>query len=484
LQFRYINSDNLEFLLYLDGFESSMLPRAETILNDGRYENTRELSHDEDGFDYIDLYSTALTINYRLPNNYFFKSISSLRWNNNLNRSDWDFTPDPYLTAEWTTDDRQFTQELSLTSPKSEIFDYVLGLYYFYENSEHSATITGGSDFPVSDAKAVCSSNSPSHSIAGYMNGNLQLLKNLILNAGLRYTYESLSAEFYSKNYPSPIFYIDVEDYSDSYSDGVLSPRLGLNYSLSSNVFLYGFVAQGFTSGGWNLYFLETFERIKYEPEYATDFEIGIKSSWWNNRVVANLSTFLTKFNDYQVTQHFETEEGFWSSAKTNAGKATTQGFEFELSILLSKEIRVGGGWGYADARFDEYKDGGREGVDFDGNRLPWAPKNEYNIEIEYQQAISTLGSLLIYTEFVHQGNFYCMASNDFDLSYIDSHTLLNARIGFNFANNLVGFSIWGRNLLDEVYLLDNSPAKGAIPSIWYGPPRLYGIELYYNFLR
>ena len=483
LQFRYLASEELELLLNVDGFESSMDPRAETILNDGRYENPRELSHDEDGFDHLDLYSTALTVNYRLLNAHNLKSISSFRWNNNWNRSDWDFTSDPYLTGEWTDSTRQFTQEFRLTSPRYEIFDYVAGLYYFYQNIDKNATLTGGTDFPVTDGKAVCKGIVIGHSIAGYVNANLHLLQNLSLNAGLRYTYEKRSAEFNSKNYPMPIFYIDVEDYSDSYSDEVLSPRLGLNYSLSPNVFMYGFVAQGFTSGGWNLYFASTMERMKYEPEYATSFELGIKSSWWNNRVIANLSTFLTKFMDYQVAQYFEIEEDVWEVQRTNAAKATTKGFELEISILPIKEVKISGGWGYADARFDEYKDAGEEGINYDGNRLPWAPKNEYNISIEYQQAIGNLGSILLYGEFVHQGNFYCVADNDPELSFVDSHELLNARVGFNFADNLFGISLWGRNLLDKVYLLDNSPARG-IPSVWYGPPRVYGIEVYYNFLR
>jgi len=483
LQLRYLASEELELLLNFDGFENSKEPRAETILNDGRYENPRELSHDEDGFDYLDLYSSALTINYSLLNGHNLKSISSFRWNQNWNRSDFDFTPDPYLTAEWTDTTRQFTQEFRLASATGGFFDYVAGLYYFYQNIDQNATLMGGTDFPVADAKAVCKGIVIGHSLAGYVNTNLHLIDNLSLNAGLRYTYEKRSAEFNSKNYPMPIFYIDVNDYSDSYSDGILSPRLGLNYSLSPNVFMYGFVAQGFTSGGWNLYFSNTLERIKYNPEYATSFELGIKSSWWNNRVIANLSTFITKFRDYQVAQYFEIEEDVWDVTRTNAGKATSKGFELELSMLLLKELKLSSGWGYADARFDEYKNGGGEGIDFDGNRLPWAPKNEYNISVEYQQAISDFGSLLLYGEFVYQGNFYCMASNDPELSFVDSYELLNARVGFNFADNLIGISIWGRNLLDKVYLLGNVPARGD-PSVWYGPPRTYGVEVYYNFLR
>jgi len=482
LEFRYLASDELEFLLNFDGFESSMSPRAGAIISDGRYESPREISQDEDGFDYLDLYSTALTVNYRFLNGHNFKSISSYRWNNNWNGTDYDFSSDPYMTAEWSDTTRQFTQEFRLTSPLNDIFDYVAGIYYFHQNIDKNSSLYGGTDFPVTDAKVLSKAVVKGNSIAGYFNANLHLLQNLTLNAGLRYTYEKRTTEFNVKNYPIP-FYIDVEDYTDTYSEGELSPKLGLNYSLPPNIFLYGFVAQGFTSGGWNLYFISTLERIKFMPEYATSFEIGFKTNWFKNRVVANLAAFLTKFRDYQVSQYFESEEGIWESSRANAGKVTTKGFELEMSILLLKELKISGGWGYADARFDEYKNAGVDGIDYDGNRLPWSPKNEYSISIEYQQTIGNLGSILLYGEFVHQGNFFCMASNNVELSFVDSHELLNARIGFHFADNLVGISIWGRNILDKLYLLDNSPAWSD-PSVWYGPPRMYGIDVHYNFLR
>jgi len=364
------------------------------------------------------------------------------------------------------------------------MFDYVAGLFYFYQNTDKKSTANTGPEFFVPDVKVQSKGKVKTNSFAGYFNGNLHLIKNLTLTAGLRYTYEYKTVQFDLKNYPVPIFYIDVDNYADTYSESVLSPKIGLNFTPSPNIFLYGSVAQGFTSGGWNVYFINTVEHIKFLPEYATSYELGLKSNLLDNRVVANLSAFITKFRDYQVDQYFETEEGVWESSRRNAGKVTTKGFELDVSVMLLKELKINGGWGYADARFDEFKNAGGEGIDYDGNRLPWSPKNEYNISIEYQQTIGNLGSLLFFGEFVHQGNYFCLASNDIELSFVDSHELLNARIGFHFSNNLLGIAVWGKNLLNELYMLDNSPSSFDTPSVWYGPPRTFGIEVYYNFLR
>jgi iron complex outermembrane receptor protein len=485
LQFRYLASDELEFLLSLDAFQNTMDPRTDAMANDGSNNNPRELSHDAEEFDYLDLYGTALTVDYRFLSGHSLKSISAFRWNNNWSSFDIDLSPLFVAISGWSDTTRLFTQEFRLTSPLKGLFDYVAGLYYFYQNTTKNNSFFTGPEYPLIPDNTVHSNAIvKTNSFAGYFNGNLHLIKNLTLTAGLRYTYEYRKVQFDQINDPSTIFYIDVDNYTDTYSEGVLSPKLGLNFSLSPNVFLYGFVAQGFTSGGWNVSYITTFEHIKFLPEYATSFELGLKTNLLNNRIVANLSAFITKLRDYQVSHVFFTEDSVWRGSFENAGKVTTKGFELDISVILLKELRVNGGWGYADARFDEFKNGGGEGIDYDGNRLPWAPKNKFNISIEYQQSIGNVGSIFLFGEFVHQGNYFCLPSNNIELTFVDSHELLNARVGFHFANNLLGISVWGKNLLGELYILGYYPALFNTPSVWYGPPRTFGIEIYHNFLR
>jgi iron complex outermembrane receptor protein len=50
LQFRYLASDELEFLLSLDAFKNTMDPRTDAMANDGSNNNPRELSHDAKEF--------------------------------------------------------------------------------------------------------------------------------------------------------------------------------------------------------------------------------------------------------------------------------------------------------------------------------------------------------------------------------------------------------------------------------------------------
>jgi iron complex outermembrane receptor protein len=232
LQARYLASDALEFLLNFDGFQNTMDPRTEAIINDGSNINPREISHDAEEFDYLNLYRLAFTADYRILNGHYLKSISAFGWNNNRNQFDLDVSPQFVAFGDWRDTTRLFTQEFRLTSPSNKFFDYVAGLYYVYQGTDKTSTLNTGPEFPVPEYKAQSKAIVKTNSIAGYLNGNLSILKNLVLSAGLRYTYEYKTVKFDLINDPEPIFYIDVDNYEDTYSKSVLSPKIGLNFSL------------------------------------------------------------------------------------------------------------------------------------------------------------------------------------------------------------------------------------------------------------
>jgi outer membrane receptor protein involved in Fe transport len=75
----------------------------------------------------------------------------------------------------------------------------------------------------------------------------------------------------------------------------------------------------------------------------------------------------------------------------------------------------------------------------------------------------------------------------------MDSYWLLDARFTWNLANDQTQISLWGSNLLDEVYvdtMLNQSgdteiggtdPSLGMTADYW-GTPRSIGLEITHNF--
>ncbi len=88
-----------------------------------------------------------------------------------------------------------------------------------------------------------------SNSLAGYFHGNLNLMSNLSLFGGLRYTYEYKKINWNQMN--NLPLYINLENYTDTYSKGVFSPQIGLRYNPLDQLMLYAKTSWGYKSGGW-----------------------------------------------------------------------------------------------------------------------------------------------------------------------------------------------------------------------------------------
>jgi iron complex outermembrane recepter protein len=145
------------------------------------------------------------------------------------------------------------------------------------------------------------------------------------------------------------------------------------------------------------------------KPEEVDSLELGVKTSFENWRLSANL--FLMQFQDMQVTGAvINPVTGQSTLTNTNAGEATIDGLELEATAVLGAG-ELAATFAYLDATYDEFL--GNEsnfgdargriwnpcglGVepsgacvanvfDFAGNHLPYAP--EYQLTIQYSHAL------------------------------------------------------------------------------------------------
>lgn len=92
---------------------------------------------------------------------------------------------------------------------------------------------------------------------------------------------------------------------------------------------------------------------LAFDPEYSWNYEVGFKSSWFNNRVNFNTSLFYIDLSDQQVTQVLPTA----NTVIRNAGKSRSMGFEVEASALITEGLLFEGSFGYTDAKYRRYSD-------------------------------------------------------------------------------------------------------------------------------
>jgi len=485
LQLRYLPSPNFDINMSLNVLRDRRPRRIVGIELEGpgyyAAPGPREVSHNLNEFEHRDIFGGSLKMVYQFLNNYSIKSITGFRKIKNWGNLDEDLSPEAWVFNNQKNEDAHFIQEFRLISPLVKHFNFVTGLFYFYQTSDFIFNLKTSPDNP-NMPDYIFGSDGPvwTNSIAGYFHGNLNITSVLSLFGGLRYTYEYKKVNWNQTN--NKPLYINLENYTDTYSKGVFSPQIGLQYYPLDQLMLYAKTSWGYKSGGWGNFTVWKFESLKLKPEYSASYEAGVKLTTFNNRLGFNAAAFLIKFDDFQteIWQHPPPPfEIFTLPVYTNAAKVTSKGFETELIASPFNNLSLFGSLGYVDANYDEFFIASER--DYNGNKLELAPETEYNFSIEYKMPVMNIGTFFIRGDFIHKDDYYFDASNEADY-HIEGYELIDGKIGYESYDGSLGIYLWGKNLSDKLYMLTKAIFPLPVKYAWYGMPRTFGIQVIYDF--
>ncbi|NIN35526.1 MAG: TonB-dependent receptor, partial [Gammaproteobacteria bacterium] len=107
------------------------------------------------------------------------------------------------------------------------------------------------------------------------------------------------------------------------FDDDRLTWLANISYDINDNIMAFATASSGFKSGGFNSEGANVvIERI-FLSEKVLNFEFGVKSFLFQNRMIANLTYFNTEIDNFQDRQF----DGV-NFIVQNTGKLTQQGFE------------------------------------------------------------------------------------------------------------------------------------------------------------
>ena len=369
---------------------------------------------------------------------------------------------------------KSLSQEIRFVSEPDENFDYVAGLYFYDEETDRflGDTLLGiGGNATFIDRNFDV--NVTTQSLAAYASLTFHLSPVLDLSVGGRYTSEEKDARvvFTDNNRAANNFVVAPNrDFNE------FTPRLTLTYRPRDNMTLFASATEGFTAGGFNT---ETNSAVAialgFEPETIRAYELGLKSSWNDNRVVANITAFHQKYDDKQEG-YLDPVERYFSIF--NASEATMEGVEMELNFLLTEGLTANIHYSALDAVYDRFVIAG--GDNFSGNELQTAPGSTLSALIDYRTSLGD-GLFTAGAGYSWQDDYYTGASNSSDF-LIDDYGLLNIRAGYNWSGNGLSqwrLNAWIKNLTDEDFVRIRG-VQGGIGE-YYGPPLTYGISLSYE---
>ena len=436
-----------------------------------------------------------------------FTSISAIDYNDKLHPEDTDTSPNRLLEINYGVRSTNYSQEFRV-SQNADRYNWVGGLYYLHEklnqNQPLFALLDGDSIVGVPGAfdgiafRAFDTSEQTTDAYAVFGQGEYRITDQLKLVLGGRVTDEhktfhyngSIQPQEGGENNFGPVIPLatNVPEYL---SNGAFSWRAGLNYNFTPDVLAYISAATGFKSGDFNGSFLSTVpaeinrQLVPVRPEHVKAYEVGIKSTLWDRRLIVDAAAFYNDYRDMQVfvlINDVPGGAGLPLNVLDNAPKAHTEGLDLTVTVKPTSQFSATLQAGVLQAKLDEYSSLRDPNVpDYSGNQLPLAPHVSGSILLEYKIPVGT-GTLNLQGNANYKSHVFFDTSND---PYIQQsgYWLGNLRAAFDFDKNWE-IAAYVHNVANKEYYSDKfdlTSTFGFIQGI-VGTPRVAGIEFNWRY--
>lgn len=319
----------------------------------------------------------------------------------------------------------------------------------------------------------------------------------------------------------------DVNDNRETYSDGTW--RVGLDYDLNADTFLYSYIATGSKAGslsdGVDICRCGRIEFFNFEPEEVTNYEIGYKGSLWDGRMNLIVTAFYTDYENKQVssfrtvgvvedppgTPLLPTQE-IGSFITDNAGAAEIKGIEIEWDLIPWENGRITGGIGILDTEFTEWDGYAGEawfcearaevGPEFEciptdenengefspvGNELPYSTPISMTVAYTHDFFLDNGGVVVPWLKFHWEDEMFFTEGNFDAIESIsgkrDAIGTLDASLRYIAPDEKWNVEAFMYNVTDERYptFWVDANQPGA-PLFTWNAPRSWGVRAAYNF--
>lgn len=471
--------------------------------------NQNKINHNTDEENKTETTLLVLNISHDISETVTFKSITGLISTESERLFDQDnISADAIIrTNEYEGD--SWSQEFRL-EVINEQYDWISGVLYAEDDQEQYNQIAAGTETSITiPGRGVVgllppippgfrinenNKNFETTSFAIFTDFTWHINDRMDLTLGGRYTKDEVEAGLkgvvaFEGSLP------DVsgdEDYTD------FSPRIVATYQISDDVNLYGVISKGYKSGGVSVGHEggTPFAR-PFDEEEITNFELGIKSQLWDNRLRLNASVFYMKWDDMQMESFFLLDPTDISSnveLTRNVDEAKSMGFELELLAAVTENLTISAGYGYVDTEIehDDANDPlsitGNTGVRLDGRPIPKSPENTANITAEYRWETSS-GEAYVRGEWAFRSDSFAdieglahkqlgRSSFPYELPEFD---VFNLRAGMSF-NEHLQMDIYVENLFEEDYYTSTQENFGLAGIRLKPNPRTIGANIRYKF--
>lgn len=275
-----------------------------------------------------------------------------------------------------------------------------------------------------------------------------------------------------------------------SISELSLSGQLGASYQWNPALNTYLTFNRGVKSGGVNLGVTGDTAAPEFKPEIAESVELGLKSLWWDERLLMNLAIYHTRIKDYQAVTFDESDTLIPNPRLNNllnVGRVTLQGADLDFLARLPWQFSLRGGLSYNRAITNEFTNAPDENTrrntrDLSGQPLSNAPRWQGNIALGKSWQWTGQMDLYASADYFFRSDFNATIERS-PATEIDGYGIFGARLGLRDEQAGWDVSVWGRNLTDKDYISAVTALYGVGDyGAYAGEPRIIGGTLRLKF--
>ena len=352
-------------------------------------------------------------------------------------------------------------------------FDWVIGVSYLKLNETNDRQddgIYGDPNDPFSPYTSLTTSKSDYSSTNISIFGNIDYEFSAFTKLSIGLRMEDWSAKYFDSN---------NERFSPSNS--MMGGKVSLIHSFEDDMNIFANYAKGYKQGGFNvglgLLDSTTSYDLEYDPEFLTNYEIGMDLSV-SAKTGLRIVGFYSERIDQQVlisTQVDPNDPNTFVLLTQNAAEGENYGLELNLNSDLSDDLDIFVNLGLLNTEIKIWE----SRPEIQGREQAHAPNNSYSFGLNYRPTPVTYLNL----HATGKSGFYYSDSHN---NKSDSYILLNSSFGYNYEDWVV--ELWVRNLFDEYYstrgFYFGNEAPDFADTLYerHGDPRHFGLSIRYDF--
>lgn len=392
-----------------------------------------------------------------------------------------DFSSVDFLREDFNYEKRKsFSQELRIQSVGATRFNWIAGAVYAQDRHKEGEFIAAGAQndigLPAGFVIELSHYTQKITSKAVFAEASFAVTDALSLTTGARYSHDTIKRYEDQIEFGGPFETIEGRR---TFSD--VSPRFAVKYAASDDLNFYGSVSKGWKSGGFELDPQRA--RSDFGSETLWNYEVGVKSSWFDNHLRANIALFYIDWSNVQVSSGVigtDTDGNIINySGISNAASATSKGFEIELQAVPARNLDVGLNIGYLNARFDTFTNARTNfgELDLSGKPLPKAPEWTLSGFAQYTMPVHDSFDAFVRGEYFYTDDAYTTVNNIAAVATgqplfpyrVDAYTKVNLRVGVE--SDRFSITAYVENLFDKKYYTSSfdfgfANGAGVVPGL------------------